>query len=81
MPKQVSPRVPYNTDDQYLLPSISRQDYEAFSRLNDSDLPETYDQWLKFMQRRRIGVGGPVSSSKNARSILVSSFAIAAHEV
>lgn len=30
----------------YLLPLISPRDYNAFSRLNESDLPETYDGWL-----------------------------------
>jgi hypothetical protein len=35
----------------YLLPLISQRDYDAFSRLNDSDLPETYDGWLKVHAR------------------------------
>jgi hypothetical protein len=35
------------TSEPYLLPAIFRRDYEAFSRLNGSDLPETYDEWLK----------------------------------
>jgi hypothetical protein len=35
------------TSGPYLLPLISQRDYDAFSRLNDSDLPETYDEWLK----------------------------------
>jgi hypothetical protein len=29
------------------LPLISHRDYDAFRRLNDSDLPNTYDEWLR----------------------------------
>jgi hypothetical protein len=31
----------------YLLPLISPRDYDAFSRLNDTDLPDTYEEWLR----------------------------------
>ena len=34
------------TSRPYPLPSITKRDYDAFARLNDSDLPETYDGWL-----------------------------------
>jgi hypothetical protein len=37
----------------FLLPSIAPDDYHAFSRLNDSDLPETYDEWLKVQAKMR----------------------------
>lgn len=57
MPKQTSPKKHFITSEPYLLPSIFRQDYEAFSRLNGSDLPETYDEWLKVYTEMR-GRGG-----------------------
>ena len=41
------PRVNIMVSGPYLLPSILQRDYDAFRRLNDSDLPETYDKWLK----------------------------------
>jgi hypothetical protein len=42
------------TSGPYLLPLISQRDYDAFSRLNDSDLPETYDGWLKVHARMKV---------------------------
>lgn len=42
------------TSAPYLLPSISQRDYDAFSRLNDSDLPETYDEWLKIHAKMKV---------------------------
>jgi hypothetical protein len=42
------------TSGPYLLPSIAQHDYDAFSRLNDSDLPETYGGWLKVHARMKV---------------------------
>src|ERR1043165_6786914 len=32
-----------------VLLTISRSDYQAFRRLNDSDLPETHDEWVQVL--------------------------------
>jgi hypothetical protein len=44
----------------YLLPLILPRDYDAFSRLNDSDLPGSYDEWLRLRAKMRSqgGLGG-----------------------
>jgi hypothetical protein len=42
------------TSGPYLLPLISQRDYGAFSRLNDSDLPETYEGWFKVHARMKV---------------------------
>lgn len=38
--------------DQYPIPVFAAQDYEAFRRLLGSDLPDTYDEWLQFHERK-----------------------------
>lgn len=47
-------------DNRYFIPRIDRVQYELFRELNDSDFPDTYDEWLKLFteerqQRLRLG--------------------------
>jgi hypothetical protein len=45
------------TSGPQLLPLIFQRDYDAFGRLNDSDLPKTYDEWLKVHAKMKVQRG------------------------
>ncbi len=39
--------------NDYELPFIQANDYGAFRRLMNGDIPDTYDEWLKLIAKRR----------------------------
>ena len=41
---------------EYAVPSIRAEDYPAFRDLPGSDLPDSYDAWLRFVADQQIGV-------------------------
>ena len=43
--------------DDYLFPGITPQDHEGFRRLIKNDFPQTHEQWLQLVQKRRIFEG------------------------
>ena len=40
--------------EDYLIPNIARHDYDAFQRLINTGLPNTYNEWLDLMKQARL---------------------------
>jgi hypothetical protein len=58
--------------DEYLIPKIAEHDYDAFRRLIDRDLPNTYKEWLTLMEQARL--------ENERRQIIVRTIEIDFHE-
>jgi hypothetical protein len=43
--------------EPYLLPRVSRQNYQTLHGLPGSDLPDTYDEWFKLFTKQKLERG------------------------